>query len=398
MKVNERNSKYTSIYLKRMHSQPTTTQKWKSDQDFIYVDSLMASFMFSSTKAHNKNYPFERYITRPPSKIPQNQRLVKVCERTRTVTPTKLIAKTGNKAEPTYVSIDIINRKIEVMEEEDKRIHNSNWKLSEQYGGMSDYIQQTNTKNRHKIANACKRAKSALEKMKQSRRKSALQKRKATKARLSSTLSKPAANIIERQLKESRIRGNSKLFNTRNLSRSQNDMPVVNVTSNITVKDIQNVLTKKKAFVMDIDDTQMQSIEACCKISENEKTKFERPDYRRTTLRDIIGDKGRLEDFRYFLRSEYSEENLEFWFKCVSYRTIKSPKLRWRESRRIFDEFLAPYAPKEVNLDSKVKRNTRINIEFPDENTFSEAQLCVYNLMEKDSFRRFMNARRHTQC
>lgn len=51
--------------------------------------------------------------------------------------------------------------------------------------------------------------------------------------------------------------------------------------------------------------------------------------------------------FRVFLRSEFSEENLEFWIACEEYKKTKPPKLG-PKSKRIFADFVAIQAPKEV--------------------------------------------------
>jgi len=54
-----------------------------------------------------------------------------------------------------------------------------------------------------------------------------------------------------------------------------------------------------------------------------------------------------LELFRDFLRSEFSDENLEFWIACEEYKQYKSNKLE-AEAQRIFGDFVAVQAPREV--------------------------------------------------
>lgn len=51
--------------------------------------------------------------------------------------------------------------------------------------------------------------------------------------------------------------------------------------------------------------------------------------------------------FRAFLAREYSEENIEFWIACEEYRKARSSKLH-HKAKKIFDNFLAVRAPKEV--------------------------------------------------
>jgi len=51
--------------------------------------------------------------------------------------------------------------------------------------------------------------------------------------------------------------------------------------------------------------------------------------------------------FRDFLRSEYSDENLEFWIACEEYRTLKDDRLV-AQAQKIFADFVAIQAPREV--------------------------------------------------
>jgi len=51
--------------------------------------------------------------------------------------------------------------------------------------------------------------------------------------------------------------------------------------------------------------------------------------------------------FRDFLRSEYSDENLEFWIACEEYRTLKDDRLV-AQAQKIFTDFVAIQAPREV--------------------------------------------------
>jgi len=57
---------------------------------------------------------------------------------------------------------------------------------------------------------------------------------------------------------------------------------------------------------------------------------------------------GGLAAFRAFLKSEYSEENIEFWVSCEDYKKIKSPAKLSPKARKIYDEFISVQATKEV--------------------------------------------------
>lgn len=51
--------------------------------------------------------------------------------------------------------------------------------------------------------------------------------------------------------------------------------------------------------------------------------------------------------FRAFLRTEFSEENLEFWLACDDFRSCKEPK-RSTKAKKIYMDFIAIGAPKQV--------------------------------------------------
>jgi regulator of G-protein signaling len=55
-----------------------------------------------------------------------------------------------------------------------------------------------------------------------------------------------------------------------------------------------------------------------------------------------------LASFKSFLKSEFSEENLEFWIVCEDYKKIKSPVKMAEKAKQIYEEFIQTEAPKEV--------------------------------------------------
>ena len=95
--------------------------------------------------------------------------------------------------------------------------------------------------------------------------------------------------------------------------------------------------------------------------------------------------------FRAFLRTEFSEENLEFWLACDDFRTCKEPK-RSAKAKKIYMDFIAIGAPKQVNLDTETRMSTIANIDNPPLDTFDRAQRRIQGLMEKDSYQRFLKS------
>ncbi len=65
------------------------------------------------------------------------------------------------------------------------------------------------------------------------------------------------------------------------------------------------------------------------------------------TFSGVFTFSGGLEMFRHFLRTEFSDENLEFWILCQEYRTLKSSK-QIAQANRIFTDFVAIQAAREV--------------------------------------------------
>lgn len=52
--------------------------------------------------------------------------------------------------------------------------------------------------------------------------------------------------------------------------------------------------------------------------------------------------------FRDFLKSEFCEENLDFWLACEDFKTLNNPdELIWRATN-IYEEFVRTESPREV--------------------------------------------------
>ncbi|XP_051994333.1 regulator of G-protein signaling 5 [Xyrauchen texanus] len=107
-------------------------------------------------------------------------------------------------------------------------------------------------------------------------------------------------------------------------------------------------------------------------------------------LESLLNSNMGLQAFRWFLRSEFSEENLEFWLACEDYKNSSGSKLA-PKAQSICNQFINPDAPLEVNLDSET-RESLMDLEAPTADTFDEAQHRIFSLMAKDSFPRFMRS------
>ncbi|KAF7241279.1 Regulator of G-protein signaling 21 [Varanus komodoensis] len=152
----------------------------------------------------------------------------------------------------------------------------------------------------------------------------------------------------------------------------------------------------------------------------------------------LLANKDGLDAFRAFLKSEFSEENIEFWLACEDFKKTKSAAKIVSKAQRIYSDFIQADAPKEffpilkglrkkslrivclvilletlknviavvvvVVDDDDDKMTYRINIDFntrdritqtvsePTLQCFDDAQRLIYSLMAKDSFPRFLRS------
>lgn len=66
-----------------------------------------------------------------------------------------------------------------------------------------------------------------------------------------------------------------------------------------------------------------------------------------------------LATFRNFLKSEYSDENIEFWLTCEEYKKIKSSFRMSSRAKKIYEQFIKAESPKEVyQLKSALRSHT----------------------------------------
>ncbi|XP_072344428.1 regulator of G-protein signaling 3-like isoform X3 [Scyliorhinus torazame] len=110
------------------------------------------------------------------------------------------------------------------------------------------------------------------------------------------------------------------------------------------------------------------------------------------SLDKLLLHKYGLAAFRAFLRTEFSEENLEFWLACEDYKKAKTQSKMTSKAKKIFGEYIAIQSCKEVNLDSYTREHTKENLQKVSRSCFDLAQKRIYGLMEKDSYPRFLRS------
>ncbi|XP_068176535.1 uncharacterized protein [Antennarius striatus] len=110
------------------------------------------------------------------------------------------------------------------------------------------------------------------------------------------------------------------------------------------------------------------------------------------TLEKLLKDKKHLAAFHTFLRSEFSEENMDFWLACEDFKASASSDDLHQKAEKIYREFIQPVAPREINVDHHIREKIRACLGNPGISCFDEAQKHVYLLMERDSCPRFLQS------
>ncbi|XP_025205081.1 regulator of G-protein signaling 11 isoform X2 [Melanaphis sacchari] len=110
------------------------------------------------------------------------------------------------------------------------------------------------------------------------------------------------------------------------------------------------------------------------------------------SMEDLVSDATGLYEFTNYLRKEYSHENIRFWLAVNDLkRSCQSQILQ--KVKEIYDEFLAPGAPCEINIDGKTMERTHKEMKNPSRFTFDGAAEHVYTLLlKKDCYPRFIRS------
>ncbi|XP_066537533.1 regulator of G-protein signaling 21-like isoform X2 [Hoplias malabaricus] len=96
--------------------------------------------------------------------------------------------------------------------------------------------------------------------------------------------------------------------------------------------------------------------------------------------------------FQMFSKSEFCEENIEFWLACENFRKTRRSKKLAIKARDIYDEFIRKDSPKEINLDFHTRERIGQRLQHPTKTCFDEAQKRIYYLMENNSYPRFLQS------
>ncbi|XP_076308015.1 regulator of G-protein signaling 2-like isoform X2 [Tachypleus tridentatus] len=107
------------------------------------------------------------------------------------------------------------------------------------------------------------------------------------------------------------------------------------------------------------------------------------------SFQKLVASKYGLALFRAFLSKEFSEENMEFWLACEEFKKSRINKPS-SKAWKIYNDFIAVQAPREVNIDSTTRNTIFNNLSNPDHHSFDLAQKRIQGLMERDTYLRFL--------
>uniref|UniRef100_A0A8D3CRC7 RGS domain-containing protein n=1 Tax=Scophthalmus maximus TaxID=52904 RepID=A0A8D3CRC7_SCOMX len=109
------------------------------------------------------------------------------------------------------------------------------------------------------------------------------------------------------------------------------------------------------------------------------------------SLEALLTNQYGLVVFRHFLRSEFSEENLDFWLAVERFKRIRPLSKMAARATKIYEEFISTNA---VNVDSSVREWTNHSLRlYAHPTSFNLAQDQIFGLMETESYPRFLRSR-----
>ncbi|XP_074543464.1 uncharacterized protein LOC141803379 [Halichoeres trimaculatus] len=110
------------------------------------------------------------------------------------------------------------------------------------------------------------------------------------------------------------------------------------------------------------------------------------------SLNALLSSQTGVSVFSAFLRSEFSEENLQFYLACEQYKHSSNNFSLQRRARDISTTYIQPGSPREVNLDSKTRDLTLALLQAPSHTSLKHAQNRIYSLLDMDCYPRFLQS------
>ncbi|CAF1320248.1 unnamed protein product [Rotaria sordida] len=138
------------------------------------------------------------------------------------------------------------------------------------------------------------------------------------------------------------------------------------------------------------DSTDLWELEKAVNSRDISSRRFKRWSF---SINELLKDPIGRDLFWKFLDKEYSSENLRFYEACIQLRFHTPQKDVLNRVKEIYNEFLSPGAYYSINIDQRVMNLTKNNmVNFPNRYTFDEAQDHIFNLMNRDTYARFLRS------
>ncbi|RXN31503.1 regulator of G- signaling 9-like protein [Labeo rohita] len=106
---------------------------------------------------------------------------------------------------------------------------------------------------------------------------------------------------------------------------------------------------------------------------------------------ELLNDPRGRADFKVFLKKEFSGENLAFWEAAEELKWGTAASMS-EKAEHIFKTFLAPGAPRWINIDGRTMGLTVKGLEHPHRYVLDAAQTHIFMLMKKDTFYRYLKS------
>ncbi|XP_069016297.1 regulator of G-protein signaling 9b [Embiotoca jacksoni] len=106
---------------------------------------------------------------------------------------------------------------------------------------------------------------------------------------------------------------------------------------------------------------------------------------------ELLSDPRGRDDFRLFLKKEFSGENLAFWEGCEDLKWGAAETMK-EKAQHIYKTFLTRGAPRWINIDGKTMEITVSGLRHPHRYVLDAAQTHIYMLMKKDSYGRYQKS------
>ncbi|KFB38880.1 AGAP000232-PA-like protein [Anopheles sinensis] len=110
------------------------------------------------------------------------------------------------------------------------------------------------------------------------------------------------------------------------------------------------------------------------------------------SIEEVVSDPTGLQEFTHYLKKEYSHENIRFWMAVNDLRRSSHSQIT-RKVKEIYEEFLEPGAPCEINIDGKTMEKVQQGLKNPSRFAFDSAAEHIYMLLlKKDCYPRFVRS------